>query len=90
MENSVASRHATDERTQVRHPLPAGAALLAAIQAGFGDWALSAANAVRQAQSKAIVASANGDPTQYQEMAKSGTRLKMIVADGHEFVAQLP
>jgi hypothetical protein len=33
--------------------------------------------------------SANGDPTEYQEMAKSGTPLKMIVADGHEFVAQL-
>ena len=44
---------------------------LAAIQAGFGDWALGAANAVRQAHSKAIVVSANGDPTQYQEMAKS-------------------
>lgn len=62
---------------------------LAAIQAGFGDWALGAANAVRQAHSKAIVVSANGDPTEYQEMAKSGTPLKMIVADGHEFVAQL-
>ena len=62
---------------------------LAAIQAGFGDWALGAANAVRQAHSKAIVVSANGDPPEYQEMAKSGTPLKMIVADGHEFVALL-
>ncbi|MEU2735927.1 hypothetical protein ABZ656_10930 [Streptomyces sp. NPDC007095] len=61
---------------------------LAAIQAGFGDRALGAANAVRQAHSKAIVVSANGDPTEYQEMAKSGTPLKMIVADGHEFVAR--
>ena len=43
---------------------------LAAIQAGFGDWALGAANAVRQADSKAIVVSANGDPTEYQEVAK--------------------
>jgi hypothetical protein len=33
--------------------------------------------------------SANGDPTEYEEMAKSGTPMKMIVADGHEFVAQL-
>jgi len=44
---------------------------LAAIQADFGDWALGAANAVRQAHSKAIVVSASGDPTEYQEMAKS-------------------
>ena len=29
--------------------------------------------------------STNGDPTEYQEMAKSGTHPKMIVADGHEF-----
>ena len=42
-----------------------------------------------EAHSKAIVVSANGDPTEYQEMAKSGTPMKMIVADGHEFVAPL-
>jgi hypothetical protein len=51
--------------------------------------ALDAANAVRHAHSQAIVESANGDPTEYREMAKSGTILKMIVADVHEFVAQL-
>lgn len=44
---------------------------LAAIEAGFGDWALGAANTVRQAHSKAIVVSASGDATEYHEMAKS-------------------
>ena len=38
---------------------------------GFGDWALGAANAARQAHSKAIVVSASGDATEYHEMAKS-------------------
>jgi hypothetical protein len=42
---------------------------LAAIQAGFGRWALGAANVVRQAHWTAIVGSASGDLTEYPEMA---------------------
>jgi ABC-type sugar transport system substrate-binding protein len=60
-----------------------------AIQGGFGDWALGASAAVRQASSKAIVVSTNGDPTEYQEMAKPNSPLVMTAADSHEASAQL-
>lgn len=54
----------------------------------YGDFGVGAANAVSQAQSKAIVVSMNGDPEEYAAIAKGGP-FKATIADGHEAGSQL-
>jgi ribose transport system substrate-binding protein len=79
----------TNEAEQVTKSFLLSEPNIAAVIGGFTELALGAQTAIKSVGSKAFVVSGNGDPIEYEEIAKPGSIYKMTAADGHEFGGQL-